>query len=170
MLLSCLEDELNGKHERMKLVCRQSQILTHIHELGVSMKRDPRDVILPFFRRIQQPEYMSGFLTAVKDFTDRIIARAVEKRKELDAERQQERRLGPGGLDPLEVLERLPAPLREAFESQDIGKLHEVLAAMEPREAKVWMKQCVDSGLWVPQNDKVFENEDEFPDDDEGNP
>ena len=34
MLLSCLEDEMNGKKNRMKLVCRQSQILSHIHELG----------------------------------------------------------------------------------------------------------------------------------------
>jgi len=34
MLLSCLEDEMNGKKIRMKLVCRQSQILSHIHELG----------------------------------------------------------------------------------------------------------------------------------------
>ena len=34
MLLSCLEDEMNGKKTRMKLVCRQSQILSHIHELG----------------------------------------------------------------------------------------------------------------------------------------
>ena len=34
MLLSCLEDEMNGKKIRMKLVCRQSQILSHIQELG----------------------------------------------------------------------------------------------------------------------------------------
>lgn len=34
MLLSCLEDEMNNKKKRMKLVCRQSQILSHIHELG----------------------------------------------------------------------------------------------------------------------------------------
>ena len=60
MLLSCLEDELNGKRERMKLVCRQSQILSHITELGTQMHRDPRDVILPFFKRMEEKQYLTG--------------------------------------------------------------------------------------------------------------
>ena len=34
LLLSALEDEMNMKFERMKLVSRQSQILSHITELG----------------------------------------------------------------------------------------------------------------------------------------
>ncbi len=51
-------------------------------------------------------------------FVERIIVRAVEKRKEMDAERElenenyvelsKEERMGAGGLDPLEVLESLP--------------------------------------------------------------
>jgi cell division cycle protein 37 len=53
MLLSCLEDEMNGKHKRMRHVGKQSQILSHINELGTSMKRDPRDVIIPFFKRLE---------------------------------------------------------------------------------------------------------------------
>jgi hypothetical protein len=55
LLLSCLEDEMNGKHERMKLVARQSQILSHVAELAVSLNRPPRDVVVPFFRRISEP-------------------------------------------------------------------------------------------------------------------
>jgi cell division cycle protein 37 len=110
MLLSCLEDEMNGKHERMKLVCRQSQILSHITELGQSMKRDPRDVIIPFFRRISEKEYLNNFLKAVDEFKERIQKRAVEKRKEMDRDRQREAAgeapVGPGGLDPYEVSER----------------------------------------------------------------
>jgi cell division cycle protein 37 len=98
---------MNGKHERMKLVCRQSQILSHITELGQSMKRDPRDVILPFFRRISEKEYLNGFLQSVEEFKGRIQKRAVDKRKEMDAERAREERgeapIGPGGLDPYEV-------------------------------------------------------------------
>jgi cell division cycle protein 37 len=166
MLLSCLEDQINGKFDRMKLVCRQSQILTHIQELGTSMNRDPRDVILPFFYRISQPEYLKGFQQAVADFTSRIVTRAVEKRKELDAEAAAadgRPKRGPGGLDPLEVMEQLPAELRAAFESQDIGRLQGVLLEMAPIDAKRWMKLCVDSGLWVPQDDSIFENESEFP-------
>lgn len=166
MLLSCLEDEMNGKHKRMRLVCRQSQILSHIHDLGTSMKRDPRDVILPFFKRIEEKAHYTGFLSAVDDFTKRIQKRAVEKRKEMDAERRAEQRaagegatVGPGGLDPYEVFESLPAPMREAFESQDTAKLQEVLARMDPQEAKSCMKRCVDSGLWVPSDASIFDTE-----------
>ena len=85
MLLSCLEDEMNGKRARMKHICRQSQILSHVTELATSMKRDPRDMCLPFFKRISEAEYMKGFTSAVVEFTDRIIKRAVEKRKEMDS-------------------------------------------------------------------------------------
>lgn len=53
LLLSCLEDEMNGKHEQMKLTARQSQILSHITELAVSLKRPPRDVVVPFFMRLR---------------------------------------------------------------------------------------------------------------------
>ena len=96
------------------------------------MKRDPRDVILPFFKRLEEKPHLDGFLTAVDDFTSRIVKRgifilhrvyvifiklyfdssrtAIEKRKEMDEEREaemgipsREERLGPGGLDPVEV-------------------------------------------------------------------
>lgn len=169
MLLSCLEDEMNGKRERMKLVCRQSQILSHITELGVSMKRDPRDVVLPFFMRIQEKEYFAAFLSAINDFIQKIIERAVVKRKEMDKEREDENEemqsnvpLGPGGLNPFEVLKQLPEVLRNAFESQDLQRLQDVLASMEPAEAKKWMKMCVDSGLWVPKDETLFEEDDEY--------
>lgn len=173
MLLSCLEDEMNGKKKRMKLVCRQSQILSHIQDLGVSMKRDPRDVILPFFMRLDEKEHYQGFSSAVDDFISRIQKRAIDKRKEIDAERAKELReeriasgekgpAGPGGLDPFEVLNSLPIELQEAFESQDLSQLQAVLGGMEPKEAKHWMKQCVDSGLWVPNDESIFENEDEL--------
>lgn len=178
MLLSCLEDEMNGKHDRMKLVCRQSQILSHITELAVSLGRDPRDVILPFFRRIEEKEYLTNFLSAVQDFIVRIQKRSVEKRREMDAEARREAReeakkqhqqhlqaegsgAGATKLDPFEVLEMLPIELQEAFESQDIGRLHAVLGNMKPADAKHWMKLCVDSGLWVPSDASVFEEEGE---------
>jgi len=166
MLLSCLEDEMNGKRERMKLVCRQSQILSHITELGTSMRRDPRDVVLPFFIRIQEKEYFTAFISAINDFIQKIIERAVVKRKEMDKERELEDEemqsnapLGPGGLNPFEVLKQLPEELKNAFQSQDLKQLQDVLASMEPSEAKKWMKMCVDSGLWVPKDESIFEDE-----------
>lgn len=170
LLLSSLEDEMNMKFERMKIVCRQSQILSHITELGMSTRRDPRDVIIPFFARISEPEYSKGFQEAVSDFIRRIQKRAVEKRIEMDQERAQEARdsapLGPGGLNPYDVMEQLPEELRTAFEEQDTAALASVLSAMDRKDAKKWMDMCVASGLWVPQGGaaSIFEGGD---DDDE---
>ena len=164
MLLSSLEDEMNGKRDRMKHVCRQSQILTHIQELATSMKRDPRDVVLPFFKRISEAEHLAGFKSSVDDFVERIIKRSIEKRKEMDAEGEYEEgegQVGPGGLNPYAVLKSLPKSLRDAFESQDIKGLHKVLGDMEPAEAKRLMKLCVDSGLWVAKDNSIFGEDDD---------
>lgn len=150
MLLSSLEDEMNNKHERCKLVCRQSQILAHIQELGNSMHRDPRDVVLPFFKRIEEKTYYDSFLLAVEDFRKKIQERAIVKRKEMDEENRKAQ-IGPGGLDPLEVLESLPPNVREAFELQDIERLQIALSSLESDAAQDVMNKCVRSGLWVPK-------------------
>ena len=60
----------------------------------------------------------------------------------------QEERLGPGGLDPVEVFESLPASMQEAFESRNTDQLKKALMEMSPKEAEVHLKRCVDSGLW----------------------
>jgi cell division cycle protein 37 len=161
MLLSCLEDEMNGKHKRMKLVCRQSQILSHVSELAQSMGRDPRDVVIPFFRRIEEKEHKKGFDDAVKDFIKRIQERAVVKKKEMDLERANEEEesppLGPGGLCPVKTLQALPTALREAFESQEVSNLHKAIGDMTAKEARKWMKMCVDAGLWVAEDPHEFD-------------
>ena len=59
-----------------------------------------------------------------------------------------EERLGPGGLDPLEVFESLPESMQIAFESREKEKLEAALRAMTPEEASHHMKRCIDSGLW----------------------
>ena len=123
------------------------------------MSRDPRDVVLPFFNRIEVKEYLSAFLDQVKEFEQRIQERAVVKRKEMDAERRADAPAGPGGLDPYEVLESLPEPMREAFESQDIARLQGVLNDMPVEEAKMWMKKCIDSGLWNPGGEEPSEED-----------
>lgn len=164
LLLSCLEEEMNGNHEKMRHVARQSQILSHITELAASLKRAPRDVVLPFFRRISEEEHKRGFQEAVDGFIVRIQKRAVDKRKEMDEEEKQRRaagegeeevelskeeRMGPGGLDPVEVFESLPESMQDAFESKDMQKLQEALQQMPIEEVKYHMKRCEDSGLWV---------------------
>ena len=159
LLLASLEDEMNGYHEKMKLVARQSQIISNIAELAKSLKRHPGNVILPFFARMEVKEMYDGFMEGVNAFIQRIEVRAVEKRKEMDKERQQEEsvdvseipreeRLGPGGLDPLEVFESLPLSMQKAFESREKSQLEEALLSMKPEEAEYHMKRCVDAGLW----------------------
>ena len=110
-------------------------------------------------------------------FKARIKNRAKEKIAEqiADAEKEEEMdrqaRLGPGGLDPVEVFESLPdvrdifffiffaefmiffQALKECFESQDIAKLQETIRNMPEEDARYHMKRCVQSGLWNPAND-----------------
>uniref|UniRef100_A0A6U3R563 Hsp90 chaperone protein kinase-targeting subunit n=1 Tax=Ditylum brightwellii TaxID=49249 RepID=A0A6U3R563_9STRA len=168
LLLASLEDEMNGFHDKMKLTARQSQIISNIAELAKSLKSHPGNVVLPFFKRLEQKEFLDGFNDGVNTFVERIEKRAVVKKKEMDAEREaeakaaaeaegqevdlanvpKEERMGPGGLDPVEVFESLPQSMQEAFESREVDKLKEALMAMNPEEAEYHMKRCVDSGLW----------------------
>lgn len=187
---------MNGHSKKMRLVGRQSQILSHINELAVSLRRPARDVVVPFFKRISEPvtimrlsklctnfytcfspcfsqppnhqfkEHKASFLGAVETFIERIQKRAVDKRKEMDEEQARKRelglaegeevlspeeRLGPGGLDPIEVFQTLPPELQDAFQTQDTQKLKAALAGMPANVAKDYMKRCEDSGLWVPE-------------------
>ena len=76
---------MNGFHDKMLLAARNSQVLSHITELAQSLRRHPRDVVLPFFHRISEAQYKAGFDDAVAGFASRIENRAVEKRKEMEA-------------------------------------------------------------------------------------
>eukprot|EP00563_Minutocellus_polymorphus_P000530 CAMPEP_0181038776 /NCGR_PEP_ID=MMETSP1070-20121207/10111_1 /TAXON_ID=265543 /ORGANISM="Minutocellus polymorphus, Strain NH13" /LENGTH=471 /DNA_ID=CAMNT_0023116573 /DNA_START=68 /DNA_END=1483 /DNA_ORIENTATION=- len=167
LLLATLEDEMNGYHEKMRQTARQSQIISNIAELAKSLQSHPGNVINPFFKRLEEKQHLSGFLEGVETFMKNIEKRAVIKRKEIDAEREREakealekgegvdladvpreERLGPGGLDPVEVFESLPIVMQEAFESREVDRLKEALMQMSPEEAEMHMKRCVDSGLW----------------------
>ena len=159
LLLASLEDEMNGYHDKMKLVARQSQIISNIAELAKSLKLHPGNVIHPFFARMQNKELFEGFMEGVREFIQRIEARAITKRKEMDKQRAREMKepeindvsevpLGPGGLHPQEVFDSLPVSMQEAFESREKENLEAALRALPPEEAEYHMKRCVDSGLW----------------------
>lgn len=160
LLLASLEDEMNGYREKMRLTARQSQIISSIAELAKTMKTHPGNVINPFFKRLEEKEHFDGFNIGLETFIQNLIKRAVVKKKEMDEQRAmeegvaladipREERLGPGGLDPLEVFDSLPLSMQEAFESRDTDKLKEALLQMEPEDAEMHMKRCVDSGLWT---------------------
>lgn len=63
----CLEDEMNGKHDRMKLVARQSQLLSSITELAVSLRRPPQDVVPALFLRLDVSSASLFIQTAQKN-------------------------------------------------------------------------------------------------------
>jgi len=162
LLLASLEDEMNGLRDKMRLTARQSQLISNITELAKSMKTHPGNVIIPFFKRLEEKVHLMGFNKGWEGFVQNLIKRAVVKKKEIDEEKAKEieeggvdlheipkeERLGPGGLDPIEVFESLPSSLQEAFESRDTDVLKKVLMDMPPEEAEMHMKRCVDSGLW----------------------
>jgi cell division cycle protein 37 len=162
LLLASLEDEMNGLRDKMKITARQSQIVSNIAELAKAMHQHPGNVIQPFFARLQERKHLEAFLAGVNVFVEKIVQRAIVKKAEIDEQRAaeesegtdlqsipREERLGPGGLDPLEVIETLPPAIVAAFESRDVEQLKTALESLSPEDAEYHMKRCIDSGLWV---------------------
>ncbi|KAH8385291.1 hsp90 co-chaperone Cdc37 [Drosophila serrata] len=163
--------EMEEKHELMAHVAHQCICMQYILELAKQLDVDPRACVSSFFSKIQhcQPEYRAQFESEIEGFKGRIQKRAQEKIQEAIAQAEEEERkerLGPGGLDPADVFESLPDELKACFESRDVELLQKTIAAMPVDVAKLHMKRCVDSGLWVPNaadlaGDKDDEDEEE---------
>ncbi|KAI2494405.1 Cdc37 C terminal domain [Fragilaria crotonensis] len=170
ILFACLEDEMNGHRQKMKQTCRQTRIILAISELAVSKQQHPGNVVIPFFKKFERKEFHDRFFAAVERLCQGIIDWAVTKRIELDQERMKEEvgqnleertalddlkrlpleeRLGPGGLDPMEVMETLPATMQQAFNWSSVEKLEGALLSMDSDDRAYHMKRCVDSGLWT---------------------
>jgi cell division cycle protein 37 len=60
--------------------------------------------------KVAEAEYKNSFDNELQSFKDRIRKRAAQKIQEALQEEEEEKkaRLGPGGLDPVEVYESLP--------------------------------------------------------------
>ncbi len=150
----------------MEHVAHQCIVMQFILELSKTLKYDPRTCVGPFFTKMQkaEKEYKEGFNDELTAFKNRITKRAKEKidaaMKEAEEE-ERKNRLGPGGLDPVEVFESLPESLKQCFESQDIKLLQDTLLTMKKEEAEYHMDRCVKSGLWVPDGGKNKANQDE---------
>lgn len=154
------------KHDLMEHVAHQCIVMQFILELSKTMKIDPRACVGPFFSKMQvaDKEYKNGFNEELDAFKDRIRRRAKEKIeaaiKEAEEEERQ-KRLGPGGLDPVEVFESLPQELQACFESQNIELLQETLMKMNRTDAEYHMDRCIKSGLWVPDAKNKDKNAEE---------
>lgn len=156
LVLWCIELAMEEKFDLMDHVSHQCISMQFLMELAKQLDRDPRTCVSSFFTKIahaEQTEYQQAFDTELELFRQRIRKRAEEKVKELIDEAEEEERkarLGPGGLDPVEVFQTLPEVLQKCFEAQDIPMLQKAISEMPEAEAKYHMKRCVDSGLWCP--------------------
>mmetsp|Transcript_17527 Transcript_17527/g.52961 ORF Transcript_17527/g.52961 Transcript_17527/m.52961 type:complete len:349 (-) Transcript_17527:68-1114(-) len=156
LLLDCLEKEMNGEHSAMTRSARQYQLLCQLREFSRAARRPARDAVNPVFQRLLEHEpTKESFDETVEGFIKRVEKRAVEKRKEMDAEagEDSDNEPGPGGLNPMEVFRSLPPEMRAAFEAKDLQRLQAAIESLPEEEAKYHLKRCEDSGLWVPNPD-----------------
>lgn len=155
LVIWCLNLVMEEKNELMEHVAHQCICMQYILELSKQLDVDPRACVGSFFSRIHNAdvEYKNAFEEELRTFKDRIRKRAAEKVADALKEAEEEEkkaRLGPGGLDPIDVFESLPEALQTCFETQDLALLTQTLAVMPRKEAFYHMKRCVDSGLWIP--------------------
>jgi cell division cycle protein 37 len=159
LLIWCINLEMEEKSSLMEHVAHQCICMQFILELAKHMKVDPRACTPAFFKRMEstEAEYIASFNDELNSLKERIRVRAKQKMQLLVEEyerEEREKRLGPGGLDPVEVFESLPKELQECFENKDLSKLQQILTTLPEEDAKYHLKRCVDSGMWIPDGKK----------------
>ncbi|XP_040917728.1 hsp90 co-chaperone Cdc37 [Toxotes jaculatrix] len=157
LVIMCIDLEVEEKHALMEQVAHQTIVMQFILELAKSLKVDPRGCFRQFFAKIKtaDQQYQEAFNDELESFKERVRGRAkirIEKAMKEYEEEERQKRLGPGGLDPVDVYESLPPEMQKCFDEKDIQMLQEVISKMDPTEAKAHMKRCIDSGLWVPNS------------------
>ncbi|XP_061761094.1 hsp90 co-chaperone Cdc37 [Nerophis ophidion] len=166
LVIMCIDLEVEEKHALMEQVAHQTIVMQFILELAKSLKVDPRGCFRQFFAKIKttDQQYQDAFNDELSSFKDRVRARAkirIEKAMKEYEEEERQKRLGPGGLDPVDVYESLPQEMQKCFDEKDIQLLQDVISKMDPTEAKTHMKRCIESGLWVPNSKPDEEDEKE---------
>ena len=151
----CVNLEVEGKSALMERVAHQTIVMQYLLELAKQLDRDPRSCIHGFFERMKTADrqYLDAFEDELSGFITRVKGRAkvrIEEAMKKAEEEERQKRLGPGGLDPVEVMESLPEALRKCFETRNVAKLQQVIGELSKEEAAFHMRRCIDSGLWVP--------------------
>lgn len=172
-MLSTLEEEMKGNKGRVQKLGRQGQIISQIFQLAEPMKRPPRDLVPRFFQKFEHDASRAAFQEGVDHFLKQIAKRALDKKKEQEEEKREaeaaaaaqedlqpvslveamytmskEERMGPGGLDPVEVFESLPEEMQGCFKSGDTEMLKKVAMEMNPKDFEHHFQRCIDAGLW----------------------
>jgi len=155
LVVWCIDLEVEEKHALMERVAHQTICIQFLLELSKQLEIDARTGIRPFFQKMRKgdEQYMAGFDDELKSFIGRVKERAqarIDKAMKEYEEEEKQKRLGPGGVDPVEVYESLPKKLQECFDTKDVSMLQEALTSMPEEEARYHLKRCIDSGLWVP--------------------
>ncbi|MCJ8748272.1 hypothetical protein PDJAM_G00163360 [Pangasius djambal] len=129
---------------------------------GRSLQNGSSDVIKGAVWKVQtlllptaDQQYQDAFNDELESFKERVRGRAkirIEKAMKEYEEEEKKKRLGPGGLDPVDVYDSLPSEMQKCFDEKDIQMLQDAISKMDPTEAKYHMKRCIDSGLWVPNS------------------
>ncbi|KAM6939480.1 hsp90 co-chaperone Cdc37-like [Xenentodon cancila] len=166
LVVICIDFEIDEKHALMEQVAHQAIVMQFILDLARTLNVDPRGCFRQFFSKIKTADklYQDAFSRELEMLKDRVRRcariRMEGAMKELKEEERQ-KRLGPGGLDPLEVYESLPKELQRGFDEKNIQMLQEAMNKLDPEEGRYHLKRCVDSGLWVPDKGEDEDEEDD---------
>ncbi|XP_047435648.1 hsp90 co-chaperone Cdc37-like isoform X2 [Mugil cephalus] len=160
----CIDFEIDEKHALMEQVAHQAIVMQFILDLSRRLEVDPRGCFRQFFSRIKTADqpYQDAFDRELELLKERVRScaqiRMESAMKELQEEERQ-KRLGPGGLDPVEVYESLPKEIQRSFDEKNIQMLQEAMSKLDPEEGKYLLKRCIDSGLWVPESGAECDDE-----------
>ncbi|XP_038568787.1 hsp90 co-chaperone Cdc37 isoform X1 [Micropterus salmoides] len=174
----CIDFEIDEKHALMEQVAHQAIVMQFILDLARTLKVDPRGCFRQFFSKIKIADktYQDAFDRELELLKGRVRScaqiRMDSAMKELEEEERQ-KRLGPGGLDPVEVYESLPKrsqyrvqqnglhqsvssslckEIQKSFDEKNIQMLQIAINKLDPDEGKYHLRRCIDSGLWVPDS------------------
>ncbi|XP_029283556.1 hsp90 co-chaperone Cdc37-like isoform X3 [Cottoperca gobio] len=154
------------KHALMEQVAHQAIVVQFILDLGRTLKVDARGCFRQFFSKIKTADkpYVDAFDHELELLKERIRScaqiRMDSAMKELEGEERQ-KRLGPGGLDPVAVYESLPKEIQKSFDEKNIEMLQEAISKLDLEEGKYHLSRCIDSGLWVPESGEGDDEEDD---------
>lgn len=113
LVLWAINLEVERKHDLMTHVAHQCVCIQYLLELSKQLDVQPQSCVNSFFSKIQMCplEYKEQFEDEVELLIGRIEKRAREKLESIETESvelNKEERIGPGGLDPVEVFAELP--------------------------------------------------------------
>ncbi|XP_065811884.1 hsp90 co-chaperone Cdc37 [Labrus bergylta] len=171
LVVICIDYEIDEKHALMEQVAHQAIVMQFILDLARTLKVDPRGCFREFFSKIKtaDKQYLDMFDHELELLKKRIRSCAQSRMesamKELEEEEKQ-KRLGPGGLDPVEVYETLPKEIQRSFDEKNIQMLQEAINKLHPLEGKYHLTRCIKSGLWVPESEEGNDEDDEDDEDD----